>query len=187
MALLTLRCAIEDVVDWHPHLFLEPHVVACVAVMSHYSPPPALFDVECSGIESDWLGGAERFKLELSWSALTRLKAERLRVTVQRKPLLEIAAVSIGLLLVHRVIDLGKLDVTEYGDRADYRSLSVPSVLEISGTEKLSDLQRRHRAKVAQALANPFGWSSYVVVCAFSSAGHRIKFSHHSATEVADG
>ncbi len=61
-----------------------------------------------------------------------------------------------------------------YGDRADYRSLDLPSVLEISGTETASELARRHREKVAQALENPFGLDAYVVVCAFSSSGHHI-------------
>ncbi len=60
----------------------------------------------------------------------------------------------------------------------DYRSLTEQSVLEISGTETLEELERRHRSKVAQAMANPFGWDAYVVVCAFCRQGHRIRFSH---------
>ena len=45
MPLRTLRCAIENLEGWYPGLFLEPHSVACVAVMSRYSGPPATFDV----------------------------------------------------------------------------------------------------------------------------------------------
>jgi hypothetical protein len=37
MATLTLQYAIEQIADWHSRLFLEPHIVACVAVMSQYS------------------------------------------------------------------------------------------------------------------------------------------------------
>jgi hypothetical protein len=56
-----------------------------------------------------------------------------------------------------------------------------------SGTERPSELGRRHREKVTQALANPFGWSAYVVVCAFSQEVHQIRFSYHEGTETVDG
>jgi len=72
-------------------------------------------------------------------------------------------------------------------DRADYRSLSARRVLEISGTQRLSELARRHRQKAGQARANPFGWDSYVIVCAFSSKGHRIRFSGHPWEEAQYG
>jgi hypothetical protein len=56
-------------------------------------------------------------------------------------------------------------------------------MLEISGTETPSELGRRHRQKVAQASLNPLGWDAYVVVCAFSPLGHRIRFSFHRVQE----
>jgi hypothetical protein len=146
------------------NLFLEPHIVACVAVLSRYSRPPARFQVECANIASDWLGKASQFSLEVSWREQTEAKAGRLRATLQSKPLIEIAAVALGLLLAHRVVPLGQLAVTEYGERADYRSVSQSKVLEISGTETVSELGRRHQQKVAQALANPFRWDAYVMV-----------------------
>jgi hypothetical protein len=149
-----LRCAIEAIEAWHPHLFLEPHVVACVAVLSRYSRSPARFQVECENLASRWLGKDSQFGLEVSWSEQTEAKAVRLRATLQSKPLVEIAAVALGLLLAHRVVPLGQLAVTEYGQRADYRSLSQSKVLEISGTETVSELGRRHQQKVAQALGN---------------------------------
>lgn len=179
MEILTFQCAIEQIADWYPRLFLEPHIVACVAVMNPYSAPPAVFEVECLNIASEWLGQAMQFRLEVSWLDETARKAERLRVTMQAKPLVEMAATALALILTHQIVNLGQLDVTNYGDRADYRSLDVPSVLEISGTEVPSELARRHREKVAQALANPLGLDAYVVVCAFSEDGHRIRFSYH--------
>jgi hypothetical protein len=106
---------------------------------------------------------------------------------MQAKPLVEVAAIALAMVLAHRVIPLGPLDVTDYGDRADYRSLSLERVLEISGTERLSELGRRHRQKVAQALANPFGRDAYVVVCAFSAKGHRVRFSGHRWRKAGDG
>jgi hypothetical protein len=55
MLLRTLRCAIENLDDWYPHLFLEAHGVACVAVLSRYSGSPAMVEVACEGISSRWL------------------------------------------------------------------------------------------------------------------------------------
>ena len=42
-----------------------------------------------------------------------------------------------------------------------------------------SELTRRHREKVAQALEIPFGLDAHAVVCAFSTFGHVIRFSYH--------
>jgi hypothetical protein len=38
--IITFQCAIEQIADWYPRLFLEPHIVACVAVINPYSAPP---------------------------------------------------------------------------------------------------------------------------------------------------
>jgi hypothetical protein len=59
-------------------------------------------------------------------------------------------------------------------------------MLEVSGTTIPSQLTRRHRQKVAQAMANPLGWDAYVMVCIFSSRGHRIRFSFHGVQEPVD-
>ena len=133
----------------------------------------SLQEVDCLNVESSWLGDAVQFRLEVSWSSETADKADRLRATVQAKPLVEMAATALALVIVHHVVHLGQLDVTNYGDRTDFRSTRISCMLEVSGTETRSELARRHRQKVAQALRNPFGWDAYVVVCAFSSQGHR--------------
>ncbi len=175
----TFKCDIEKISDWHPRLFLEIHTVACVAVMRLYSETPAVFEVTCENIVSDWLGENEQFTLEVSWSKETEEKAERLRATIQAKPMVEMASSALAFVLTPHIVNLGQLDVTNYGDRADYRSLDAQSVLEISGTETPSELTRRHQEKVVQALENPFGFDAYIVVCAFSNTGHRIFFSYH--------
>jgi hypothetical protein len=95
------------------------------------------------------------------------------------RSLVELAAIAVALVLVHRVVPFGMLNVMEHGGRADYRSSLVERVLEVSGTENLAELGRRHREKMAQALANPFRWDAYVVVCAFGAEGHRVRFSGH--------
>jgi hypothetical protein len=174
-----LRCAIEDLAAWHPHLFVEPYAVAFAAVTGQYSVPPARFLVECEGVESRWLRGKRRCILETSWTEETVDKAERLRATMPARSLVELAAVAVALALVHRVIPLGPLNVMELGGRADYRSARVARVLEVSGTESIAELGRRHREKVAQALANPVRWGAYVIVSAFCTGGHRVRCSGH--------
>ncbi len=188
MALIvrTLLCNIEDLARWHPWFFLEPHVVACVAVLARYGPPPASLDVDCIDINSSWLGDASQFLLNVSWLPQTAEKAERLRTTVQSKPLVEMAATALALVIAHHVVRLGQLDVTSYGDRTDFRSTQFSCMLEVSGTENPRELVRRHRRKVAQALHNPLRWNSYVVVCSFSSRGHRIRFSFHGIEDLAN-
>jgi predicted DNA-binding protein (UPF0251 family) len=105
--------------------------------------------------------------------------AERLRRTVQRHVLVEMAAIAVAVLLCSTLVDLGQLEVMRLGDRADYHLLEVPAVLEVSGTEMLAELPSRHREKIAQALANPHGLDAYVVVCAFAPSGGRVRFSYH--------
>src|SRR5437588_4896603 len=180
MAARTLRCTIEEVANWYPQLFLEPYLVACVTTMSRYSGPPASFEVDCAGIDSRWLAGAERFRLQVSWTEATAEKAERLRATMPAKEVVELASVALAFALTRRVLGLRQLVVTSYGQRADYRLPTASRVLEVSGTETLSELGRRHREKVAQALRNPFGWDAYVIVCGFATPGHRIRFSAHA-------
>jgi len=187
MAPRLLRCAIEEIPGWHANLFVEPHVVAFVAVTGQYSPSPALFDVECDNVVSRWLGKASECRLEVSWQDDTAEKAARLRATMQSGPLVELATVALALILGNRVVPLGRLFVTDHGERADYRARKRKAVLEISGTEVSAELGRRHREKVAQARDNPFGWDAYVVVCAFSAGGHRIRFTRHPFEEAQHG
>jgi len=184
MAIRLLSCAIEQVADWHSNLFVETHVAAFVAVAEQYSQSPARFSVECDNIVSRWLGNAREFQVEISWHRDSAANAERLRATMQSRPLVEFASVALALVLVRRVWPLGRLDVTDYGDRADYRSRRRKIVLEVSGTEVAGELGRRHREKVAQARDNPFGWDACVVVCGFLARGHRVRFSRHSLEET---
>ena len=169
MALPILRCPIEEIAGQHPPLFLEPHIVACAAVLSRYSPSPATIEVECTGIDSDVLGAHLGCSLEVAWRQETAAQGARLRLTVQSPRIVEMAAVALGFALISHLVAIGQVDVTRPGDRADYRSLDVPAVLEMSGTETASALGRRHTEKMKQALDNPFGDDAYVVVCAFSS------------------
>jgi hypothetical protein len=185
MAARTLRCTIENLVDWYPRLFLEPYVVACVAILCRYSDSPATLAVECDGIVSRWLGRADRFRLEVSWAQATAAKAERLRETLPSQEVVELASVALAFTLARRILGLRQLVVTNRGEGADYRAPTASRVLEVSGTETVSELGRRQREKAAQALRNPFGWDAYVIVCGFGTPEHRIRFSAHAREESA--
>ena len=113
MALRTLRCAIEDLEGWYPRLFLEPHSVACVAVMSRYSGPPGQFEVTCDGIISRWLGRAGAFRLEVSWEKEMAAKAGRLLATMQQKPVVEMASIALAFILARNLVGLGQLDLND--------------------------------------------------------------------------
>jgi hypothetical protein len=99
----------------------------------------------------------------------------------------ELASVALAFALARRVLGLRHLVVTSFGERADYRAPRVSRVLEVSGTQTLVELGRRHREKVAQALRNPFGWDAYVIVCGFATPEHRIRFSAHACKESTHG
>lgn len=138
--LLTIRCDVEQIAEWHPQLFLDSQIVACVAILEEYSITPARFAIACKGIDLVSIGQVKACALEVGWSAETASNAERLRMTLQRNPLVEAAATAIALILVHELTELGQIDVTKYGDRADFRSLSQQCMLEISGTESIAEL-----------------------------------------------
>ncbi|MFO0966825.1 MAG: hypothetical protein U0793_14730 [Gemmataceae bacterium] len=178
-----LRCDIEDLAEWHPYLYVEPYVVAFVAVTGQYSVSPARFLLEREDVKSRRLRKGNEAWLEIAWSEETVDKAERLRSTMPSRSLVEMAAVAVALIVAHRVVVLGTLNVMEYGGRADYRSTRVRRVLEVSGTEDAGELRRRQREKVAQALANPYRWDAYVVICAFGSEC-RVLISGHSWQEA---
>jgi hypothetical protein len=178
----TLRHHLEQLPSWYPNLFLEPHLIAAVAVLSEYSESPARFSIRSENIPQLEEVGIEH-ALSLSWKRDTKRKSERLRATVQRKPLIEMAALAVALSVARNILDLQTLDITSYGDRADFRSLDRRCVLEISGTEVATEFGRRHRQKIAQAMANPFGWEAYVVVCLFSAEGHSIHLSRQASLE----
>ena len=174
-----LQCEIEQLTERYRNLFLEPHIVACVAVLSQYGPSPAVVDVMCENVKSPLWPELSEFGIRLTWRQETQTRATRLLATIQRKPLVEMASCALTMLVVYEVLDQAALDVTQYGDRADYRFLDRPCVLEISGTENPAHLHRRHRQKVTQALENPMGRDAFVAVCVFSESGHRIRFSFH--------
>jgi hypothetical protein len=174
-----VECTIEELAAWYPRLFVEPYIVACVAILSKYSNSPASLEVDCEGIDGRALGTGGRFRLRVSWKDVTVEKSGRLRATMPSSEVVELASVALAFLLARRLLGLRQLIVTSRGERADYLAPGVSRVLEVSGTESLSEMRRRHRDKVAQAVQNPLGWNAFVIVCGFAATGHRIRVSAH--------
>lgn len=90
----SVRQSMERLEGWYPNLFLEPHLVAAVTVLSEYSDSPATFGVHAENIAQRT--AAEGFRLDVSWKQTAETKSERLRATMQRKPLVELAATAIA-------------------------------------------------------------------------------------------
>ncbi len=67
MPIPRLQCAIEQIMDWHTNLFVDPHIVSFVAVACQYSKLPALVDVHCENVLSRTLGKEQKFRFEISW------------------------------------------------------------------------------------------------------------------------
>ncbi|MBM3240412.1 hypothetical protein FJZ31_29365 [Candidatus Poribacteria bacterium] len=175
----TFEWAIEDIVAAHPNLYLEHCAVMAVALMSQQSASPCEFAVECEGFSPPALNGETTFRLQVSWSEQTALKAQRVWQTEQPKSIVERASVALTALLFAKLISDGQMRVTREGDHADYWLPQARCALEVSGTENPRVLRRRHREKIAQVLSNPLGWNGYVVVSCFSARKGVILWSYH--------
>ena len=139
-----IHCTIEEVSEWHPHLELDGFVVACVEVLSRHSRSPAKFTVELEGLSLPSLESVTEFSWEIGWRKPTEIRAIRLRATMQRRQLVEYASVALAFAILHLLHEAGKFQVSETNDGADYRSIAPELVLEVSGTDNLKELNRRH-------------------------------------------
>jgi hypothetical protein len=174
---------IEDIVAAHPDLYLEHGAVMAVALMSRRSASPCEFLVECEGFSPPDLERERRFLLRVAWDEQTAVTAARVWLTEQPKPIVERAAVALAALTFAHLIPNGQMRVTEEGQRADYWLPRLQCALEICGTEHSRELTRRHREKVVQVLANPWGWPGYAFVCCFQAGRRLIRWSYHPQEE----
>jgi hypothetical protein len=157
-----------------------------VAVLARRSTSPCEFLVQCEGFRPSALEGEDRFLLRVSWDERTAVSAERVWLTEQPKPIIERAAVALAALTFAHCIPNGQMRVTDQGQRADYWLPGLQCALEISGTESIRELPRRHREKIAQVLANPRGWDGYVFICCFGPSRRVIRWSFHRQMERED-
>ncbi len=104
------------------------------------------------------------------------------RLALSDRVITEWAACGVACVLVAAYTSLRLLSVAAYGDRFDYwlNDGQKDYGLEISGTVA-GELEPRHRAKVNQLLANPYGIDGYMAVVAFGKK--TAIFSFHRSQE----
>jgi hypothetical protein len=105
--------------------------------------------------------------------------AARIWLSEQPKPIIERGAAGVAALTLAHLLPGGEMRVAEEGQRTDYWLPRLRCALEISGTEQSQELMRRHREKIVQMLANPWGWNGYAFVCCFGTARRAIRWSYH--------
>jgi hypothetical protein len=105
MAPRLLRCAIEEVSELHANFVRGTTRRRLRCRGRPILRASRLFEVECGNVASRWLGKATECRLEVSWQ--------------DSGTLVELASVALALILANRVVRLGRLDVTDYGGRAD--------------------------------------------------------------------
>jgi len=168
---------IEEIEQWHPNLFCDQIIVAAVAVMSERTSSPCRFTVECRNIETGMADECGKIQLAISWSAETEEKAKQLRNSYQRHRIVEDAAIAMALSLFQQVVNRLPIYVAHRGEGADYWLGKYELMLEISGTEREDELERRHRQKITQLLESPNRPDGYVAVTCF--ANFKVIFSFH--------
>ena len=106
-------------------------------------------------------------------------------LAVPDRAVTEWAACGVACVLVPVYTHLRIRGVAAYGDRFDYwlNDGRQDYGLEISGTVA-DELEPRHRVKVNQLLANPYGIDGYVAVVAFGS--RTAMFSFHRFQETSE-
>ena len=121
--------------------------------------------VELRDIQEE--GTTER-PLRLLWE---RESAARLPLGIQENPLTEWAGLGVACAVLWHFAGIRLHAVAAEGDRIDYWGLqgTEECAVEISGTTT-ANLEARHREKVQQLLANPYGSDGYVVVVGFAAA-----------------
>lgn len=157
-----------------------------VALMSRHSASPCEFDVQCEGFSPPDLDGEASFRLSVAWDQPRATAAVRVRLTEQPAPIVERAAVALAALTFAHFIPDGEMRVTRRGDRADYWLPRLQCGLEISGTELVHEVPRRHRQKIVQLLANRRRWNGYVFVCCFGAGRRLIRWSYHTQEDTAN-
>jgi hypothetical protein len=176
---LTPRYFLESLRDVNPasiwaSFFINP----AIALMDSYRLKPFPCSAACENIVSTVLEQTYcEITVEFDWLAETFPECQRIFQTLQREAVVEYAAVAAAFLVVTNLAQRNIAEVTLRGDKADYFLDERKYLFEISGTENAEHLVSRHKEKVRQLQANPFGKDGYVFVCCFSN--QRAKFSFH--------
>jgi len=169
--------AIEDISWWHPNVECE-HVVSCaVALMMEHGESACCFAVECRGWKNEGLDMPDVVRFKVTWRQETVERVRRTLTMFHRHHLIEHGAIAIACIAIAKIFDLRPLEVMQIGDGADYWLKNKQEMLEVSGTERAGELERRHREKTEQLLEGLTRHRGYVFVCCFAS--RRAIFSIH--------
>ncbi len=152
----TFEWAIEDIVAAYPWLTLEADAAMAVA-LTQQAVPPCDFLVEIDGFGLADLDEDRQFVLRLTWTTETAARARRMLRTKQRSPIAEGGAIALAALLFSHLLPGSEWEVTIRGDGADYWLPKLSRALEISGTERYTEMARRKSKKRTQLLANSSG------------------------------
>jgi hypothetical protein len=125
--------------------------------------------------------GDRKHRLRLQWSAET---ASLRPPGVAEHVITEWAALGVACAVILVYARLRIQAVSRQGDTFDYWVMlgEREMGLEVSGTSS-TDVESRHRAKIRQWAANPYGVDGFVVTVGFST--REIIFSHHRFEETA--
>ncbi len=148
------------------HLFVP---FAVTRLQTRPEDTEALLGVELRGIQEE----KEERQLRLWWGIES---VPQLPLAIQESPLTEWAALGVACAVIYHYGGLRLHAVAAQGDRFDYWVWQGTQELglEISGTMG-TDLEARHREKVRQLQANPYGIDGYVVVVGLAT--RRVIFS----------
>lgn len=167
---------LEMISELHPlatNLFIP---FAVTRLQEHPGDIETILAIELRGMGEEKT--ADR-QLHLAWK---KESIPQLLPAVQDYPLTEWAALGVACAAIWEYAGLRLHAVAATGDRFDYwvKKENQEFGLEVSGT-RATDVESRHRAKVQQLQANPYGVDGYVVVVAFSV--RRVIFSFHRFAE----
>ena len=140
---------IENIVESHPDLEVEHIILASVSIMARYADNHFCnFILECHNIVPELLSENGKTQICVKWRTETYERSFGIARVYQRKDLVEFAAIAIACILFPNAVNLSGLEATDVGDRADYWINDEEYMIEISGTERTTELRRRHREKL---------------------------------------
>lgn len=169
---------LETIGELHPlaaHLFVP---FAVTRLQERREDTEAILAIELRDIRGEKTANRQ---LRLFWG---KESIPQLPLAVQDNPLTEWAALGVACAVIWHYAGLRLQAVAAAGDRFDYwvRQEAQELALEISGTIA-TDLESRHREKIQQLRANPYGVDGYVAVVSFTT--RRMIFSFHRFDEGA--
>jgi hypothetical protein len=162
-----------DLPGMHPHLLWDTTIPATVAVLGDVGATvPHILPLSVENVPGF---GSGELRLMIDPTGVTSEVLARLRRTYEPSRLIELAAIAVAAIGLHRAGGHQILDVARRGSGADYLVDEIHQRLEIAGRSRRRDLdaawqQKQHR------LADGSGRGFYVCVAEFESPAARLAF-----------